>query len=129
MLIVDDELMGRMVLRKIVSEFGECDMVVNGREAVEAFRMAWEENSPYDLIFLDIMMPEMDGHGALKAIRKHEEDRGIYGRKMVKVIMITAREDGASVLGSFREGCEGYAVKPVTKEKVVKVMRELGLVK
>lgn len=129
MLIVDDELIGRMALRRIVSEFGDIDVAVNGREAVEAFRMAWEENSPYDLIFMDIMMPEMDGHEALKAIRKHEEDREIYGQKRVKVIMITAREDGPSVLGSFREGCEGYAVKPVTREKVVKVIKELGFVK
>jgi len=128
-LIVDDELVGRMLLRKIVSQYGECDVAVNGREAVEAFRLAWEENSPYDLIFLDIMMPEMDGHEALRAIRKHEEDRGIYGKKSVKVVMTTAREDSGSVLGSFHEGCEGYAVKPIDKAKIEKVMRELALIK
>jgi len=127
-LIVDDELVGRTLLRKIASPYGEIDMAVNGREAIEAFRLAWEEGNPYDLIFLDIMMDEMDGREALRIIRKHEEDRGIYGRKRVKVIMTTAKDDSSSVLNSFREGCEGYIVKPVEKEKVEKVMRELELI-
>lgn len=127
-LIVDDDLVGRALLKKIVSAYGDCDIAVNGREAVEAFRLAWEENEPYNLIFLDIMMPEMDGRQALKAIRKHEDERGIYGKKRVKVIMTTAKEDPASVVGSFKEGCEGYAVKPIDKGKIEKVLKELQVI-
>jgi len=104
-------------------------MAANGREADEAFRMAWEDNDPYDLIFMDIMMPEIDGHEALKLIRKYEDERGIFGKKRVKVVMTTAKEDSGSVLDSFREGCEGYAVKPIEKIKIIKVLRELELIK
>lgn len=126
-LIVDDDLFGRILLRKLLDKHGDCDMVVNGREAVEAFRMAWDENKPYDLICLDILMPEMDGVEALKIIRAHEEEKGIFGAKRVKVIMITGKDDPKSVLTSFREGCEGYVVKPVEKLNIEKQMRELGL--
>ena len=127
-LVVDDELVGRILMRKLLADHAECDMVVNGREALEAFRLAWSENTPYDLVCLDIMMPEMDGHETLKAIRAYEEERGIFGDKRAKVIMITAKEDSKSVLSSFKEGCEGYLVKPVTKKGVLAQLRELGLV-
>ena len=48
-------------------------MAVDGKEAIDAFRMAIEEARPYSLICLDIMMPEMDGHEVLKEIRRIEE--------------------------------------------------------
>lgn len=127
-LIVEDDLLGRIILRKLLSPRGDCDIAVNGKEALDAFRMAWEEDKPYDLICMDILMPEMDGVEALKAIRKSEEARGIFGLKRVKVIMITGKDDSKSVLASFREGCEGYVVKPVEKENLEKQIKELGLV-
>lgn len=126
-LIVDDDLLGRILLRKLLGSRGDCDMAVNGREAVEAFRMAREENKPYDLICMDILMPEMDGVEALKIIRAYEEERGIFGQKRVKVIMITGKDDSKSVLTSFREGCEGYVVKPVEREGLEKQIKEMGL--
>jgi two-component system chemotaxis response regulator CheY len=126
-LIVDDDLLGRIVLRKLLDSRGACDMAVNGREAVEAFHMALKEAKPYDLICMDILMPEMDGVEALKAIRVFEEERGIFGQARVKVIMITGRDDSKSVLTSFREGCEGYVVKPVEKANLEKQIKELGL--
>ncbi|MBI5815276.1 MAG: response regulator [Nitrospinae bacterium] len=129
-LIVDDELfgrIGRIMMRKLLCDTGACDMAVNGIEAMEAFRMAWEENSPYDLVCLDLMMPGMDGHETLKALRAYEEQRGIFGEKRAKVIIISAKEDSKSVLSSFREGCEGYLVKPITKNAVDAQLKELGL--
>lgn len=126
-LIVDDDLLGRIILRKILDSRGACDMAVNGREAVEAFQMAWEEFKPYDLICMDILMPEVDGVEALKTIRRFEEERGIFGQARVKVIMITGRDDSKTVLTSFREGCEGYVVKPVEKANLEKQIKELGL--
>ena len=69
-LIVEDDGMSRLLLEHILAPFGECHTAVNGKEALEAFREAQERNTPYSLICLDIMMPEMDGHTTLKAIRE-----------------------------------------------------------
>ena len=126
-LIVEDDLLGRIILRKLLGHRGDCDMAVNGKEAVEAFRMAEQEGKRYDLICMDILMPEMDGVEALKAIRGYEEEQSIFGQKRVKVIMITGKDDSKTVLASFREGCEGYVVKPVEKENLEKQIKELGL--
>jgi two-component system chemotaxis response regulator CheY len=127
-LVVDDKFVSRKTAQKILSQYGECDIAINGTEALEAFRLAHEEDKPYDLITMDIFMPEMDGIEALKRIRKWEESRHILPGKGVKVVMLTATKASDSVLSSFNEGCEAYVVKPFDKENLTKAMSEFGLI-
>ena len=127
-LIVEDDFAARRLLQRYLSGYGDCDIAVDGNEAVEAFRQATDEKEPYELICLDIMMPNMDGREALKLIRQIESEHGISGLDCVKVIMTTALEDPKNVIGSFREGCEAYIVKPVKKDKLLEEMENLGLV-
>jgi two-component system chemotaxis response regulator CheY len=127
-LIVEDDFAARRLMQRYLRDYGESDVAVDGNEAVEAFRQSVDEKKPYDLICLDIMMPNMDGHEALKAIRQIESEHGINGLDGVKVIMTTALEDSKNVMGSFREGCEAYIVKPVEKNKLLEEMEKLGLV-
>ncbi len=126
-LIAEDDFAARKLLRTYLSDYGQCDVAVNGKEAVEAFRNAFEGSEPYDLVCLDIMMPCMDGHQALTAIRHIERERGIGGRDGVKVIMTTALHDSKNVMGAFREGCEAYIVKPIKKQELLEEIYELGL--
>lgn len=128
-LIVEDDFAARRLLQRYLSGYGDCDVAVDGNEAVEAFSQATDEKEPYDLICLDIMMPNMDGHEALKVIRQIESDHGINGLDGVKVIMTTALGDSKNVMESFREGCEAYIVKPVEKDKLLEEMANLGFVK
>ena len=128
-LIVEDDFAARKLLQVYLSEHCDCFIAVNGREAVDAVRQGLEEDNPYDLICLDIMMPQMDGHEALKAIRQIENERGIQGLDGVKVIMTTALKDSKHVMGAFRTGCEAYIVKPVEKKKLLAEMEKLGLIK
>jgi two-component system chemotaxis response regulator CheY len=127
-LIVEDEFMSRKLLQVYLSDYGHCFVAVNGQEAVEAFREALEENEPYDLIFLDIMMPEMDGHDTLEVIRRIESEHGIAGLDGVKVIMTTALDDSKNVMGAFRNGCEAYLVKPIEKKNLLEELEKLGFV-
>ena len=75
-LIVEDDFAARRLLQRYLSSHRDCDIAVDGNEAVEAFRQATDEKEPYDLICLDIMMPNMNGHEALKAIRQIESEHG-----------------------------------------------------
>ena len=127
-LIVEDEFVARRLMQRYLSSYGDCDIAIDGKEAIEAFTWAMEEKAPYDLICMDIMMPNMDGHEALKAIRQIENEHGISGLDGVKVIMVTALEDSKNVMGSFREGCEVYIVKPVEKKKLLAEVEKLGLI-
>ncbi len=127
-LIVEDNFTARKLLKRYLSSCADCDIAVDGNEAVVAFRQAMAEKEPYDLICLDIMMPNMDGRQALKLIRQIESEHGISGLDCVKVIMTTALEDPKNVMGSFREGCEAYIVKPVKKDKLFEEIQKLGIV-
>ncbi|GAF79962.1 unnamed protein product [marine sediment metagenome] len=60
-LIVDDEFVSRKKAQRIMSQYGECDIATNGTETLEAFRLAHDEGRPYDLITMDILIPDMDG--------------------------------------------------------------------
>ena len=126
-LIVEDEFTSRKLLQSLLAPYGHCDIAVDGKEAIEAFRLAWKENHPYDLICLDIMLPKMDGQEALNEIRRLEAERGIHGLSRVKIIMVTALGDSENIMKAFKGQCEAYLVKPIYKEKLLKEIRPLGL--
>ncbi len=127
-LIVEDDFVSRRLLQVILSEYGQCDIAVNGREALTAFELAWQEESPYQLICLDIMMPEMDGQEVLKEIRTIERDLGVAWEDGVKIIMTTALSDQDNIKRAFHEQCEAYLIKPIERRKLLDQLRELGLI-
>ena len=127
-LIAEDDFISRRILKEILSRVGACDIVIDGEEAFDAFRLAWVEGNPYDLVCLDIMMPNIDGKEALKRIRGMEKEIGIEGSKEVKVIMITALGEPETVVDSYyRAGTTSYIVKPISKKKLLDEVRSLGL--
>ncbi len=126
-LIVDDDFTSRFLMQELLVPYGVPHIAVNGREAVEATRAALTAGKSYDLICLDIMMPDMDGQAALKEIRRVEEKAGILSGDGAKVIMTTALHDGGNVRTAFREQCDGYLVKPIKKPKLLDTLRTFGL--
>jgi len=127
-LIVEDDFMVRQVIRDILEHYGTVDIVVNGEEAVQAFRVAWRQQEPYHLICMDIMMPIMDGNEALVKIREMERSLGIVGSEEVKVIMISALDDAKTVVRAyFNGGATSYIVKPIEKERLISEIRNIGL--
>lgn len=127
-LLAEDDFASRKFMTKYLSQFGDCDVTVDGEEAVDAFIMALEDENPYDLICLDVMMPVLDGYQVLKAIRDIEAQRGIIKEEKVKVIMTTALNDESNVKMAFELGCEAYSGKPVDEKKFEKVLKKLGLI-
>ncbi len=126
-LVVEDDFVCRRLLHKILAPSGECETVENGREAVALFEKAFAAEKPFDLICLDIMMPDMDGLAALERIREMEKEQNIHLGNGARVIMVTALSDNRHILQSFRHGCESYIVKPIRREKLLAEMRKLGL--
>jgi two-component system, chemotaxis family, chemotaxis protein CheY len=127
-LIVEDDFTSRLLLQGLLQPHGECHICVNGIEALVAFRQALANKEPYDLVCLDIMMPEMDGQATLKAIRDEEAKAGILTRDGAKIIMTTALDDKKNIMNAFREQCDIYLVKPIDKEKLTESLRSLSLI-
>jgi two-component system, chemotaxis family, chemotaxis protein CheY len=127
-LIVEDDFTSRLLLQEFLKSYGPSHIAVNGREAVEAVRRSLEAGEPYDLICLDIMMPEMDGQEALQQIRGQEEFRGILSSKGVKIVMTTALGDLKNVSAAYESLCDAYLTKPIQKAKLLEELHKLGLI-
>ena len=126
-LIVEDDFTSRLLLQTFLSRYGECHIAVNGKEAIEAFRLAKKDGQRYDLICMDIMMPEMDGQAALREIRAEEEAAHVLTADAVKVIMTTALTDIKSVMSAFRGLCDSYLFKPIDAAKLLEQLKSLKL--
>lgn len=128
-LIVEDDFYSRKIMQTILSQYGECDIAVNGEEAVQAFKQALEDGRPYDLMCLDIMMPVMDGHQALQRIRGIEDELELRYGKEVKVLMTTALGDIKNVNEAFfKGGATSYLTKPLQKEKLLEELKKMELI-
>jgi two-component system chemotaxis response regulator CheY len=77
---------------------------------------------------MDIMMPEMDGHMAVREIRALEAAGGTLSTNRVKIIMTTALDDAKNVALSIKASCDAYLLKPIDRGKLVGHIRDLHLV-
>lgn len=115
-LVVEDDFASRRMMRKKLSEYGEDDLTVDGQEGVDAFRNALSDGSACDLVFLNVMMPHMDGHEALRLMRKAEAASGVHTKDETRILMRTALEDPHNVVDAyFKGGVTVCLVKPVDR--------------
>jgi two-component system chemotaxis response regulator CheY len=127
-LIVDDELQNRKLLRDYMKVYGQCDMANDGKAGVELFTSDLEEGDPYDLVFLDIIMPVMDGQRALSRIRAAEKRIAPDARE-TPVIMVTGMDSSLQAMEAyFRGGCSDYLTKPVTRQALIEKLVKLKLI-
>lgn len=105
-LVVDDEIRIRSIIRKY-AEF-EGHTVTEAGDGMEAVRLA--RTGEYDIIILDIMMPELDGFSACKEIRKTRE---------TPIIMLSARGEEYDKINGFEIGVDDYVVKPFSPRELM----------
>ncbi|MBI2267370.1 MAG: response regulator [Armatimonadetes bacterium] len=112
-LVTDDAVFMRMVLRDILSKNG-FEVIAEAQNGVEAIEK-YKEHKP-DLVLMDITMPEMNGIDALKGIRQHDPN--------ALVIMCTASGQQNWVQDALVAGAKDYVVKPFNPTKVVEILRQ-----
>ncbi|MGL1901860.1 MAG: response regulator [Fibrobacterales bacterium] len=130
-LIVEDDFINIKVIKHLADKYGDTDLALDGNEAVETVTKEVEAGSHFDLILLDIMMPEKDGIAALKEIRELEHKHGLFhgsDGKGAKIIMVTASNDRKNFLNAFKEQCDGYIQKPVTPDKFEDALKKVDLI-
>ncbi len=127
-LLAEDDYVTRKAMKSFLSKYGDCDVTVDGMEAVDAFMLALEEDEPYNLVCLDIMMPVMDGYQALVGIRNLEKERNIPEEKCAKIIMTTALNEEANVKMAFELGCTIYSGKPIDQDRFEQALKKLGMI-
>ncbi len=125
-LVVDDELVSRKKMIKILSDFGQTEGVKNGKAAIAAVKTALEVWKLYNLITLDISMPDISGTEVLSAIREMEDERGLEAEEKAKILMVTSHSDIETVKACVGK-CDGYVIKPFNKEGMVEKLKRVDL--
>jgi two-component system chemotaxis response regulator CheY len=126
-LIVDDDFASRMVIQRYLLPFGSTDVATDGAEAVSLFRAALEKKQRYDLVCLDIMLPEKSGQTVLKEVRQLETEFGVPQGKGARIIMVSALGDRETVMEAIQR-CDAYLVKPIQVTDLVAHLKRFGLV-
>lgn len=124
-LIVDDDFISRKLMLKFLRPYCDCDVAISGDEARTAFQLAWTEKTPYEVIYLDIVIPGQNGLEVLKYIREYEVGRGITDS--CKVIMVSGLDDQNHVKNAYQFDCDSYLIKPITHDKVLSASRDAGV--
>jgi len=126
-LIAEDDLTSARYMEGLMARFGECQITSDGELAVEAFTAALDEGRPFQVVCLDVMMPNRNGQEALQQIRALEHERGVKSADEAKVVMTTALGDVRSVMGAYKEGATAYVTKPIMPERMFETLRSLGI--
>jgi two-component system, chemotaxis family, chemotaxis protein CheY len=124
-LIADDDFYNRKLLVEILKGKADCDIAANGKETIEAYDLSVSEKKPYDLLLLDIGMPDIDGIQVLRKIRESEHLAGVNLGDGIPVLMVTGYKEPA--IEAFNGGCDDYIIKPIdAKILIEKVRSKLG---
>lgn len=122
-LIVEDNVSNFLLLQKLLKQYGAVDNAIDGERAMDKFTNAHQNNSPYDAIFLDIIMPKKDGSEVLTEIRSWEKEKGT---EKVQIVMTTAISDTDTVVKSYSDGCQHYLLKPYHRTEIHELMIRMG---
>jgi two-component system chemotaxis response regulator CheY len=125
-LVAEDDATSRTLLKKYLSRYGECDIAVDGKEAVKAAGNARQSHQNYDLICMDLSMPQMDGQEAIREIRKQEA--ASKDDHPAKIIVTTGHTDTESITGALLGRCNAYLVKPIDIAKLKAELKVFGLI-
>ncbi|WP_061708124.1 response regulator [Pseudenterobacter timonensis] len=121
-LLAEDNLVNQKVARRLLERLGHhCEVVNNGREALER----WRER-PWDLLLIDLQMPEMDGETAIRLLR---EETLAQGRSHQPTIAMTAHAMQGDKERCLAMGFDGYIAKPVSQEALQAEIARVGSAK
>ncbi|MGE5790582.1 MAG: response regulator [Syntrophaceae bacterium] len=126
-LVLEDDASTCRLMQIFLDQIGECRIVSGGRTALDSFQSALDQGKPFDLLLLDIMVPEINGIDVLKKVRMIERSRGIHDRNRAKVIITSSLSDARNMEQARSAESDGYLVKPVNRAKLFSTIRTMGL--
>ena len=124
-LIADDSASIRESLSGILAPLADCHIATNGREAVNLIKMTQAIEKGFDIVMMDIIMPEKDGLTAVKEIREYEAMMGWSEDEVLTIILITTLAEPSRILIAQKEcGANGYIAKPFTRNAVLQILKD-----
>jgi PAS domain S-box-containing protein len=123
-LVAEDNEINALLMRSLLSRLGHKAVITtNGEEALESWLSAKSAGSPYDLVFMDIQMPQLNGIETTKRIRLMEA--GQPGRR-TPILALTANTLVEDRYACFEAGMDGFLIKPLDREKLAEAIAGLA---
>lgn len=125
-LIVEDDVPSQLFLKTVLQGYGSCTVAGDGVEAVRAYAEAAAGGSPFDIVFMDIMMPGMDGLTAIDRIREFEAQGPHRVSRPAQVVVVTATQDTQNIIHAYCAGnVFAYLKKPLDSQDLKTTMAKL----
>ncbi len=119
-LVAEDNEINALLVRALLHRLGHSPVVAgNGAAALEAFTAAARAGAPYDLILMDVHMPELDGLEATRRIRAAEAAQGL---PRTRIVALTANAFGEDRDACLAAGMDGFLVKPLDRDRLAEVL-------
>jgi PAS domain S-box-containing protein len=123
-LVAEDNEINALLMRSLLTRLGHHAVIAtNGAEALESWLAAKFAGTPYDLVLMDVQMPELDGIETAKRIREHEA--GEAGRR-TPILALTANTLVEDRYACFEAGMDGFLIKPLDREKLAEALAGLA---
>ncbi len=127
-LIVEDEPVNQEFLLLALKNHADCQAVDSGEEALAAFTLALDDNRPFDIVFLDLLLPGIGGLQTLEKLRSLEEHFELPEDRCARVIITTALNDDRAASRAFIQGrAVAYMTKPFRVADIRDELAKLGL--
>lgn len=120
-LVVEDDFVTRKFMVSQLSKYGDVDIAVDGREAIDIYILQCEDNDRYDFICLDIMMPEISGYQVLDTIRRYEIDHELNPCIIAITSALYAEKNRQDALN---RGADEFFTKPIDEDKLIDFLRK-----
>jgi PAS domain S-box-containing protein len=123
-LVAEDNEINALLMRSLLTRLDHHAVIAtNGAEALETWLAAKSAGAPYDLVLMDVQMPELDGIETAKRIREHEA--GEAGRR-TPILALTANTLVEDRYACFEAGMDGFLIKPLDREKLAEALAGLA---
>jgi len=123
-LVAEDNEINALLMRSLLTRLGHLAVITtNGEEALESWLAAKSAGAPYDLVLMDIQMPQLDGIETARRIR--ELEAGEPGRQ-TPILALTANTLVADRYACFEAGMDGFLIKPLDHEKLTDALAGLA---
>jgi two-component system chemotaxis response regulator CheY len=123
-LAIDDDFVALSKMVAMLKPFGQCDAGMTSHEALVLFSTALKEARPYDLITIDINLPDMNGITLLGRLQEEESE---HNAPCARKLMVTAEGTRSNVLMAANGKCDGFLAKPVRRAVLNEKLVALGL--
>jgi len=122
-LVAEDNEINALLMRSLLTKLGHQAMIcINGREALESWIAAETADARYDVVLMDVQMPEMSGIEATRLIRARESERGL---PRTKILALTANALVEDRYACFEAGMDGFLVKPLDRDKLAQALSDI----